>query len=621
MYIALKRYYVSLSLLFVVAIISSTIVAYGHGLGADTSPSITISDRQVSIQTSLYPTFLEQVPNSKPTFLVRAVDGDPSQNITLPGIDFRIVVELNDEILLDQRFRSSDGVVSANLIPDGDIQGWEVNGQANPATQLPVSQSTPVELRSRILTEGGLYHIVAIIESSSPGLMMQSDQKFDLYVSVVSSYTFDVQTAQGEEQMVAKSYYDEITNFNYSNKTIELEMPFTWDRAYVDQVPVLHMEVQFPKTIEDLQTNSYRGTLNGQELEAQAIVIDDYSSEQNRIVHFVINNPMLTRISDAINESDVAMFTLAPLELPKFPLDILSLPGERFLFQLSWGPDIIETGTPTTFVMNIQDPATGELLRGSSFDFVLSQDGNEIHNTHMSSEFGAYSYEYTFSNAGRVTLAVNNINGQGESAKIDLVVQQGSNNNSNPQPQPSQSQCLIATATFGSELAPQVQYLRHFRDTYILSTASGSAFMNVFDSIYYSFSPHVAEYERNQPWMQSTVKLTLYPLFGILLGAEHVHTVVGGGEIGAILAGLVSSALIGAIYLAPLGYLATRFNLRSVSKLLAIVVSVATAILSITVVTAVEAMLPLSTAMFVLVITAASAIAVARTVKYVLLRR
>ncbi|HEX2106670.1 MAG TPA: hypothetical protein VHF28_02965, partial [Nitrososphaera sp.] len=232
MYIALKRYYVSLSLLFVVAIISSTIVAYGHGLGADTSPSITISDRQVSIQTSLYPTFLEQVPNSKPTFLVRALDGDPSQNITLPGIDFRIVVELNDEILLDQRFRSSDGVVSANLIPDGDIQGWEVNGQANPATQLPVSQSTPVELRSRILTEGGLYHIVAIIESSSPGLMMQSDQKFDLYVSVGSSYTFDVQTAQGEEQMVAKSYYDEITNFDYSNKTIEFEMPFTWDRAY-----------------------------------------------------------------------------------------------------------------------------------------------------------------------------------------------------------------------------------------------------------------------------------------------------------------------------------------------------------------------------------------------------
>jgi hypothetical protein len=73
--------------------------------------------------------------------------------------------------------------------------------------------------------------------------------------------------------MVAKTYYDEIANFDYSNRTISFEMPFTWDPAYVAQVPVLHMEVQFPKSLEDLQTNSYRGMLNGRELEAQAVVI------------------------------------------------------------------------------------------------------------------------------------------------------------------------------------------------------------------------------------------------------------------------------------------------------------------------------------------------------------
>ncbi|MDQ3975348.1 MAG: hypothetical protein M3264_02375, partial [Thermoproteota archaeon] len=448
------------------------------------SPPVTISNKQVSVEASINPTFLDQVPSSEPIFVVRALD-DPSRNSTIPGIDFRIVVELNNENLLDQRFRSSDGVVKANLIPKRDIQGWEVNGQAKPSAQIEVSQSNPVELQSRILTAGGLYHIIVVIEKSSPGLTVQSDQKFDLFVSVGSSYMFSVRTLQSEEQMVVKTYYDEITNFDYSNKTIKFEMPFTWDRTYVDQVPVVHVELQFPKTLGDLQTNSYRGTLNGRELEAQAVIIDDYTSEQNRIVHFVINNPMLSRVAERINDSNVAVFTLAPAEKPKFPLDILSLPGERFLFQLSWGPDIIETGAPITFVMNIQDPSTGDLVRGSSFDFVLIQDGNEIHNNHMSSEFGTYSYEYTFSKAGRVTLAANNINSESESAKIDLVVQQGSGN-PNPQPQPTQSQCLIATAAFGSELTPQVQYLRHFRDHYILSTASGTAFMKVFDSVYYS---------------------------------------------------------------------------------------------------------------------------------------
>jgi hypothetical protein len=616
MYSTLKRYSASLTLLLVI-IISYIAVVYGQGLGTDMSLPITISDKEVSVEASINPTFLDQVPSSEPTFIVRALD-DPTRNSTIPGTDFRIVVELNSEILVDQRFRSSDGIVKANLIPDRNIQGWEVNGQANPSEQIEVSQTNPVELRSRILTAGGLYHIIVVIERSSPGLAVGSDQKFDLFVSIGTSYMFGVQTPQGEEQMVVKTYYDEITNFDYSNKTIKFEMPFTWEHTYVDQVPVLHTEVQFPKTIEELQTNSYRGTLNGRELEAQAVVIDDYTSEQNRIVHFVVNNAMLHRIEETISDSEIAVFTLAPAEKPKFPLDILSLPGETFLFQLSWGPDIIETDVPTTFVMNIQDPATGDIIRGSSFDFVLIQDGDEIHNNRMSSEFGTYSYEYTFSNAGTVTLAANNINGQGESSRIDLVVQQGTGN-PNAQPQPTQSQCLIATAAFGSELTPQVQYLRHFRDHYILSTASGTAFMNVFNTVYYSFSPQVAEYEREQPWLQATVKVALYPLFGILMAAERAYTAVGGGEAGAILAGAISSVLIGAVYLGPIGYVASKSR-KVDSKLLTIIVGAAGAVLAITLVV-LDVLLPLSTVTFVIAAAGASAIVVAKAIKYVMHRQ
>jgi len=607
-----------MAIMLVIAIFSSSssiTVVYGQGLGTDRSLPVTISGKQLSVEASLNPTFLNEVSGSKPVFIVRTVDD--STNSTISGIDTRIVVELNNQILVDQRFRSSDGVVKANLIPDKNIQSWEVNGQARPSERIEVSQSNPVELQSRILTAGGLYHIIVVIEKSSSGLTLQSDQKFDLFVSIGSSYIFNVQTSQSEEQMVVKTYYDKITNFDYSNKTIKFEMPFSWNRTYVDQVPVLHVEVQFPKTLEDLQINSYHGTLNGRELESQAIVIDDYSSGQNRIVHFVINNPMLSRIAETINgSSNIVAFTLAPVEKPKFPLDILSLPGEKFLFQLSWGPDIIETGVPITFVMNIQDPATGDLLRGSSFDFVLIQDDNEIHNEHLSSEFGTYSYQYTFSKAGRVTLAANNINSQGESAKIDLVVQQGTGNPNLQPPQPTQSQCLIATAAFGSELTPQVQYLRYFRDNYILSTATGTAFMEVFDSVYYSFSPQIAEYEREQPWMQSTVKVALYPLFGILMASERVHVAVGGGEVGAIFAGAISSVLIGAVYLAPVGYVASRYKRRVVNKLLAIIVGAATAILAVTVVVALDVLLPLGTAIFVLAVTGASAIAVARVIRY-----
>lgn len=123
------------------------------------------------------------------------------------------------------------------------------------------------------------------------------------------------------------------------------------------------------------------------------------------------------------------------------------------------------------------------------------------------------------------------------------------------------SDCLIATAAFGSELAPQVQYLRDFRDGRIMSTAAGSSFMNAFNAAYYSFSPHVAEYERGQPWLQQIVRITVYPLLGILTMSEGVYS-ANEGEPGAIAAGLVASAMIGAVYLAPLA-----FSIRQVREM------------------------------------------------------
>jgi len=76
--------------------------------------------------------------------------------------------------------------------------------------------------------------------------------------------------------------------------------------------------------------------------------------------------------------------------------------------------------------------------------------------------------------------------------------------------------CLIATATFGSELAPQVQQLRELRDNKLLQTNSGSAFMSGFNQFYYLFSPTIADWERQSPIFKEAVKLTITPLLASL---------------------------------------------------------------------------------------------------------
>ena len=109
--------------------------------------------------------------------------------------------------------------------------------------------------------------------------------------------------------------------------------------------------------------------------------------------------------------------------------------------------------------------------------------------------------------------------------------------------------CLIATAAFDSELAPQVQLLREIRDGKVMATKSGSIFMTGFNQFYYSFSPAVADYERENPAFKEVVKTTLTPLLMSLALLNHIdidseHKMLGYG-IGIILLN------IGMYFIAP----------------------------------------------------------------------
>jgi len=82
--------------------------------------------------------------------------------------------------------------------------------------------------------------------------------------------------------------------------------------------------------------------------------------------------------------------------------------------------------------------------------------------------------------------------------------------------------CLIATAAFGSEMAPQVQFLREIRDNTVLQTESGTSFMTGFNQFYYSFSPAIADYERENPAFKEAVKIALTPLLTSLTLLQYV---------------------------------------------------------------------------------------------------
>jgi len=118
---------------------------------------------------------------------------------------------------------------------------------------------------------------------------------------------------------------------------------------------------------------------------------------------------------------------------------------------------------------------------------------------------------------------------------------------------PQVSKCIIATAAYGSELNPHVQFLRGFRENVVLKTFAGKQFMDVFNAWYYSFSPNVAAYISTQESVKAATRGLLYPLLGILhLGVIVDNTLSFNGELGIVVTGLVVSALIGFVYFTPI---------------------------------------------------------------------
>jgi len=178
----------------------------------------------------------------------------------------------------------------------------------------------------------------------------------------------------------------------------------------------------------------------------------------------------------------------------------------------------------------------------------------------------------------------------------------------------TKSNCLIATATYGSEVADEVQTLRRFRDDHILTSFAGRQFMIVFDSWYYSFSPAVAESIRKNGSMRELVKIALYPLIWILRIAEITHrNLPPNSEASVIITGFIAASLIGIIYATPLR-IAFRILLRasrlkfkaSSAKYEALSLCLSTILLIVAESTYIDTLMRIAAPMFIITLIAAS---------------
>jgi len=136
---------------------------------------------------------------------------------------------------------------------------------------------------------------------------------------------------------------------------------------------------------------------------------------------------------------------------------------------------------------------------------------------------------------------------EAQSAEFALQVGGGPGPATGAAPQPAEpgGGCLVATAVYGTELAPQVQSLRELRDETVMGTAAGRAFMGAFNPVYYAVSPAIADMERQSPALRSAVAVAIAPMLATLglLEAAQID-----GDSAMVAYGLAVIALNAGIY-------------------------------------------------------------------------
>jgi len=221
---------------------------------------------------------------------------------------------------------------------------------------------------------------------------------------------------------------------------------------------------------------------------------------------------------------------LVPLLIIPAFAESQTLPTENDTLDVKLTYEPIEPNTKTKINIDFINPRTEKIQIHIDYTVAVSKDGETV--------FGPTQLIHT--SEGSVKIPVDFNLGEGvysmevkvegilfnpippETVSFDIIVGKA---HAQPIETPDNGEnggCLIATATFGSELSPQVQQLRELRDNTILSTESGTAFMAGFNQLYYSFSPMIADLERESPVFKEVVKLTLTPMLSSLSLLNYV---------------------------------------------------------------------------------------------------
>ena len=399
---------------------------FGHGFGIDTISSIDVQGKELSVSVEMPMVF----ENEQEQITITATEKKTKENAK--NITFLIGLFHDDKMIFRNYFFAENGILPIIVRPTQDNE-ITINGEQDSLLGAWHStESNPIEITGPLFNSGGLYNFqIEIRTIDEPTNIIENSGIYNADLSIIETISFIQKDSENNDvKFRSKSYFDTISNFNYDSKAkqITFEMPFDWSEKRMSHVSVVHVETHFPKDFIEFLSPSYSGYVNDIELFNSSVSVDDYTEDDERIVHLVLLQDHLRYLKNEMKKSDEPLpenikFTISASNDVSFPLEAYTK-SEDFKVNLSWDPLTVEPEINTNFIFTIRDGKTNEPLRNSDYTIVIIQNGKEIHRVSGTAQIGGEFEKFIFAEGqtGPTIIKFENIRNTGQETEFALVV-------------------------------------------------------------------------------------------------------------------------------------------------------------------------------------------------------
>ena len=353
---------------------SSIAESYGHGLGYEIMPPEMLGSKLVSLEISS-----DTWPDEYTKEIVFSLF-ETDTGINVENVTYFVMLTKQNEVLFDVTEQRDDGTFILKLhTTESDQITVEESGSDFFGSLFDSGEV--VNVKGNAFSSGGLYEFKVIITTGDNySNVLSPPLDYDVGISFLDKTSYSINDINfGQQELGIITYYDLINDdftYDQNKKMITYSMPFDWSEENILVTSTMHQEIIIPKTFGDLMVESFSANVNGLQVQENVLTIDDFSP-QNRLVHLVLNQNDLLKISKAIDGFPNKMdFSIMPSG-DSLPLTTMT-ENAQFKINLSWAPQSIESGSTVVFLFEIFDSFLLDRQVSVGHDFTILHDGERI---------------------------------------------------------------------------------------------------------------------------------------------------------------------------------------------------------------------------------------------------